>query len=60
MSLIHTLYRVPGLTPWGIFHNLDTDESVRYVFIHFAGRQVGLLWGGDESPEQTVAERGVW
>jgi len=44
MTFTSTLYRVPGLTPWGIFHNLDTDEPVRYVYLHFAGRQVGLLW----------------
>ena len=60
MTFIHSLYPTPGLTRWGVSHNLDSDELIRYVFIHFAGRQIGLLWGRDDSPEQTVFERGVW
>ena len=45
MTFVKHLQRSPGLTPWGVFHNLWTDEGTKYVFVHVWGRQIGLLWG---------------
>ena len=40
-----TASNVQGLTRWGVFHNLDTDEEVGYVNLHVAGYRLGLYWG---------------
>ena len=44
MNYIVRLYQTAGLTRWGIFHNIGARSETGYIYIHFAGRQLGILW----------------
>ena len=45
MTITSSLYRVAGRAPWGLFSNLtNTNEPFVYIYIHFAGRQIGIHW----------------
>lgn len=57
MTFASHLYLVPGRARWGVFHNLGTDEPVKYVNIHIAGRKLSVLWGGDRECWPLFASR---
>ena len=44
MTLIIRPHPTIGLTRWGVFHNIGDDEETGYIYLHIAGRQIGLLW----------------
>lgn len=48
MSCIIRLYQTAGLTRWGIFHNIGTQEETGYIYIHLAGRQLSFLWNRND------------
>ena len=53
MTFVHSLYPIPGRARWGVFHNLRTDEPIRFIYLHFAGRAVGLLWESSAATSDT-------
>ena len=45
MTFHRTAYRIHGLAPFGVFHNLGvTKEAIGYVFIHLFSRRFGITW----------------